>query len=329
MPGESEKRVRKKSSFFSGKKVSENLFYYGILLIPIVQFLLFYVVVNFNSILLAFQSYDYGTKRFEWAGWHNFFLIQQDITSTGIVRYCLKNSGLVYLSGLLVTTPLSILFSYWISTHKGFFAEFFKVMLFLPTIIPGIVLVVMYKYLVDGAIPSAWQTWTSQRIMGLLFDSRTAMWMIVIFLVLTGFGTNMVLYTGAMGQIPRSQIEAAEIDGAGEGTIIFHIILPAIYPTFTTMMILSVAGFFVNQASLYSFYGGSADQNLYTFGYYLFIKVVGGDGSISSYPYAAAYGLVFTLIAAPITLLVKYLMERFGPSPDEPEERKHVTLGKI
>jgi len=30
----------------------------------------------------------------------------------------------------------------------------------------------------------------------------------------------------------------------------------------------------------------------------------------------AAAGICFTLVAAPITLLVKYLLEKFGPDPE-------------
>jgi hypothetical protein len=35
---------------------------------------------------------------------------------------------------------------------------------------------------------------------------------------------------------------------------------------------------------------------------------------MADYPYAAAMGIVFTLIATPITLITKYLLEKYGPS---------------
>ena len=35
---------------------------------------------------------------------------------------------------------------------------------------------------------------------------------------------------------------------------------------------------------------------------------------MADYPYAAAMGIVFTLVATPITLGTKYLLEKFGPS---------------
>jgi ABC-type sugar transport system permease subunit len=319
--------TQKEKHPISTKKLSENLFYYGVLAIPVIQFILFYVAVNFNSILLSFQSFDYQSGGFIFAGWKNFVMVGQDFSHNSTINYCFYNSAIIYLSGLLLTTPLSILFSYWLTMHKGFFAEFFKVMLFLPTIIPGIVLVMMFKYSVEGALPTILEDWFHVRLrLGLLFDTKSAIWMIALFGILTGFGTNMVLYTGAMSRVDHSLVEAAEMDGGNEWTILWHIILPAIYPTFTTMMVLSVAGYFTTQASLFSFYGGSAASQVYTWGYYLFVKVVGGDGSMADYPYAATYGLLFTLVAAPITLLLKYLMERFGPSSEKKEHLKHVSL---
>jgi ABC-type sugar transport system permease subunit len=303
----------------------ENLFYYGLLVIPLVQFALFYVCVNFNSILLAFQRYDYSTGTFVYDASYNWNAIANDFTASPIAGYCFYNSFLVYIFGLVVTTPLSILFSYWLCMHKGFPAEFFKVMLFLPSIIPGIVLALVYKFFVDGALPSLLEDWFNVRLsMGLLFNTSTAMWMIVIFLILTGFGTNVVLYTGAMSGVSRDQIEAAEMDGCGEWGIVWHIVLPAIYPTFTTMMVLSVAGYFTNQASLFSFYGGTAPSQIYTWGYYLFVKVIGSSATMADYPYAAAYGLAFTLVAAPITILAKTLLEKLGPSEDDKRRKRNA-----
>jgi len=49
-------------------------------------------------------------------------------------------------------------------------------------------------------------------------------------------------------------------------------------------------------------------------GYFLFTRVIGDNSSVASYPYAAALGLLITVIATPLTFLLKYLLERFGPT---------------
>ena len=80
-------------------------------------------------------------------------------------------------------------------------------------------------------------------------------------------------------------------------------------------LVTGVAGIFTNQANLYAFFGKNASANAYTFGYYLFIMVA-DEAPISEYPFASAAGLLFTAVAVPITLLVKYVLEKFGPNAE-------------
>ena len=147
----------------------------------------------------------------------------------------------------------------------------------------------------------------------MLSSSETNLIYMLCFCTLIGFGTDMILYSGAMSSIDDSLIESAQIDGASPARELVKIVLPAIYPTLSMKIVLSVAGIFTNQAFLFSFYGGDTPYSLRTFGYYLFITV-NNSPTMADYPYAAAMGIVFTLVATPITLLTKHLLEKFGPS---------------
>ena len=96
---------------------------------------------------------------------------------------------------------------------------------------------------------------------------------------------------------------------------------PSIFPTIVTYIIVAIAGFFTNYGHFYSFYGGEGGANrpFSTLGFYFFVKVAGGTNTIPSpadYPFVSAAGILFTLIVAPVTLLTKYLLEKFGPSED-------------
>ena len=37
---------------------------------------------------------------------------------------------------------------------------------------------------------------------------------------------------------------------------------------------------------------------------------------MTDYPFLSSLGLLMTIVAAPLTLIVKYLLEKFGPSVD-------------
>jgi hypothetical protein len=57
-----------------------------------------------------------------------------------------------------------------------------------------------------------------------------------------------------------------------------------------------------------------------TLGYYLYVganvsSLIGKDGYLT-YPQLSAMGLLSTAILAPITLLIKWAMRKFGPSVD-------------
>ena len=298
------------------RKLGAKIFYWAILALPLLQFAIFYIGVNVNSLLLSFKEYSAG-EGFRWLAWNNLFANYKkffvDLGNDIVLKYCLENSFVIWLFTVILITPICILFSYYLY-KKRTLNNVFKVLLFMPTIIPGIVMVLVYKYFVDGGIPILLEKWFNLRVLGLLYKPDTALWMIVIFLCLTGFGTGMLLYTGAMSRIDNSLLESCQLDGANSWQELWHIILPSIYPTFTMQMVFGVATFFTSQAALYSFYGINAAPQNYTIGYWLFLMVAGDNGTYSQYPYASAAGIVFTLVAAPVTLMVKYLMERFGPS---------------
>ena len=76
--------------------------------------------------------------------------------------------------------------------------------------------------------------------------------------------------------------------------------------------------FFINQGYFFAFFGGNANQytSYDTLGYVFFTKVAGDEATYSQYTYAAAGGILFTLIVAPITVMTKSLLEKYGPSED-------------
>lgn len=321
-----ETSVSTRKSRLKNRKLKESIFYWSLLAWPLLQFCIFYIGVNFNSILLSVKKYDYVTGEFSFYGLNNFkTFFMQLFSENKSMWFCFKNSLIVYLIGVFVTTPVSILFSYYIFkngkkknarwTPANVVAETAKILLFLPTIIPSIALVMMFKYFGENSLPELLNKWFGTSFSGLLSNDRTALFYVFGFCVLTGFGVNMILYTGAMSGIDKSLIESAEIDGVTPFRELRKIIFPNIYPTFVMQMVLSIAGFFTSQAFLYSFYGSGAPDRVRTFGYYLFVTII-DSATMAEYPYASAVGLMFTILATPVTLATKYLLERFGPSPD-------------
>ena len=132
-----------------------------------------------------------------------------------------------------------------------------------------------------------------------------------------GLPGSMLIYLGTMTRIPSSLVEAGKLDGMGMMSELWHVVLPLSFPVVSVNIITAIPGFFTNQLSLYAFFEDGAEYQAYTFGYYLFALVIGkNQGGVEQYPYASAAGLLFTLIAAPLTLTVKWLLEKFGPEAE-------------
>lgn len=287
-------------------------FYIALMAIPVLQFIIFYVGVNFNSILMAFQSYNTATGETT-AALDNFRRIKAEFIDHSMWIY-LGNSLLAYAIGIFFM-PVTLFFSYYI--YKKFpLHGFFKVVLFLPSIISGMVLSVIFAKIIDNWLPTF--IWSLRDYQGtrpeslMAQGSPTVFPTLLFFSVFNGFGGGMLMYSGAMSQVPDSVVEAAQIDGANTFQEFFHVILPSIYPTLTTFLVAGVAGIFTNQLALFNFFGPNAPLEYRTLGYYIF-KLVAAGATKNEYNYAAAIGLASTVILVPLTFLIKYLLERFGP----------------
>ena len=288
-----------------------NVFYASIVALPLLQFIVFYVVVNFNSFLMAFQSYDNSTGKavigFTFDNFAYFFdkIVFDDLW------LCIKNSLLYLALNIVICIPVSLLFSYYI--YKKFLSELFKVILFLPSIVCSTAMVIFYKYFVNQGLASL----LGGSVIGPVYNEKQQGALVAFYLLMT-FSANILLYINAMSQIPDSVVEASKIDGANEIKTFIHVIIPQIWGTIVSIIVIFLAWFATNQAYLFTFYGFNANRQYQTIGDYLFNMVQDGRFTSSSleqmYRQASALGLMFTAIVAPLTILIRKLMLKYGPN---------------
>lgn len=298
----------KKKKRLLNRRQKQLIFYICIIALPIIQFCIFYIGVNLNSILLAFKKFDVETGGYVFDGFSNFKKIFSDWNNTPILKVALKNSLILYVVTLLCMC-ISTLFSYYIF-KKRTFAGLYKIVLFLPNIISSLILALIFMYFTERAVPE-FVAGFGQTISGLLSNSKTSFPTILVFNVLLSFGTQTLLISGAMEGISDSVTDAAKIDGCSPIQEFTRIVVPMIWPTITTFLIVGVAGVFTNQMCLYSFYGPSAEYANMTVGYYLYRETL--NAGVERYPYLAALGIVLTVIVVPLTYLVKWATNKFGP----------------
>lgn len=304
----------------ASRRRKRAIFYALVMVLPLLQFAIFYVYVNFNSFLLSFQTFV-GWNEPVFAGMDNVKVAFEKLMSSGVM---FKNSAILYLINTVIVLPLTMLFAYYLS-KKYLGSGVFKTLLFLPQIVSGLVLGIIYKYVTTDVYIAVQKLMGVEEVAsnGLLFMKDTAFGAVLFYNVFMGFGAHILMFTGAMSGVDNSVIESAQLDGVTAFQEFWYITVPMIWPTFTTFFVTGVAAIFTNQMGLFNLYGGSIDNHdLYTMGYFLYVETrrsntyIPPSAKYMSYSQLAALGLLLTFIVAPITLISKKLLRKYGPSVD-------------
>ncbi len=341
-----EQSIKKKAKVYS--RTRNRLIFYTIMLIwPVLQMAIFYVYVNFNSILLAFQKYTENTngigyiitfdKHFE-----NFQVAWSKLIIDKL--WMIGNSLKFYAIDYPTSIILCMSFSFYIyKKYPG--SGVFKVFLYLPQIISGLVLSIIFKYLADygyreivslihyGGDVIMDSKHISQMVAdgvyndgGLLYNENTALITVIIFNISFSFGSGMLLYSSTMSSIDESVVESCQLDGCNVFQEFWFITLPLIFPTFKQLFITSLCGIFTNQMSILSLYGENCPPDIRlkicTLGYDIYLKT-SVIGQLQNQQYVsfsagelAAWGVILSVIMVPLIMWLRKVLTKFGPSVD-------------
>lgn len=288
-----------------------KIFYWIGLALPLAQFLLLYVYVNIDSILLCFQEYNVlGEKAglYTFNGLNNFKEVFQTFADKPELVAGIGRSLLVYLFGL-IQMPIHILAA-WYAVKKKPFAATAHIILYIPSILSSMVSLSITKYFFCESVPEIVKLLTGKTIPSLLDsgDHMQTFWAIVINSSLMGVTNNLLIYAGAMNTIDDSVLEAAELDGITPFGEFIYIYLPLISPTIATYFILGLAGILTADIGLFEYFGEGAPKNLHTLGYFITVRTK--NSTYETYPFLAAFNMSIALVTIPITLLGKYVSNK-------------------
>ncbi len=303
-----------------GKEKTRRLvFIWAVLAIPILQFCVFYILVNIEAIFLAFQVYDidktsptfkqYIFTQDVFLNFRNF--LNKLINEPQMGQYILNSVWLYLLSQ--ITMPLSLFFSFFI-VKKLRLGEFYRVILFLPAVIPGMVFVTMYKYMLEDVIPELLHIFFKiEPGKSYFLREDMAFWLMWFYGFWTGFGSGILIYCGTMSRVPDSLIECARLDGITLFKELWYIYIPLIFPTIATFWLLGVAKFLMTGNAAFTFYEANAPQSARTLSYYFYTQVMGSTGAYRLYPEVSAGSLLVTCVGVPIALFMRHIVNKYIP----------------
>ena len=302
----------KKKNFLTPARRKEYGFITAVLFYPLLLFIVFYIVVNFNSFLLAFQKVN-SDYTYVFNGFENFKQVFNDFFSktNKMLSIAFFNSILRFILITALGMPFNLLFGYMIFRKwRGTGAV--RLIVMLPSIISGMLMALMFQKLMY-ALPSMMKT-IGIEIPKFMSDGKYVFGVTVFYALWTGYGSAVIMYPNIMGTIDAETLEAGKLDGCSSLEELWYIIVPMIFPTIATFMITGVAGIFNDMGPNYVFWDKNAPPEAGNIAYLIYAKVM--KSGTAEYGYTSALGLCCTCIAFPLTLLVKYIFDKVDPLND-------------
>lgn len=297
---------KKKRNAFDRRRIRSNIFVICMLAYPVLQFIVMWAFVNIDSILMTFQKYD-SWEGWKWIGFGNYaewFSLFKD-NLAGQYSMLIVNSILHSLVGMFVIFPLCLITSYFLC-RKVPLSGFFRIVFYLPSIIPLVVLTLGFTNMikVDGLLGMI-VSHDPQ-----LLTPPNVRWTIYLFTTWAGIGGNLLLLSGTIKRVPTEVLESARLDGVGTLGELFRIIIPMIWPTLVTLFVMSMMGVFsvVYQPLFIS--GYIPETN--TIGLYIFNNATSNSGMAR----AATLGIMCTIVIAPIILLTRWGLDKMFAEVD-------------
>lgn len=291
------------------------LFCYVMIGIAFFFFCFFWLNVNLSSIALAFQD-DSGNLTFA-----NFKEVWKAFTDVDMFGWNLgktlgRTIALWFCVNVLCVLPSMI--STYILYKKMPGHYVFRVIFMIPTILNGIVWVMIMKNMVslNGPIVTILSKLgvnfsPEVRLKGLLGSTGTAFLTVSLIAIMPHLvGFNMII-SGAYSRIPGELFEVGRLEGVGFIREFFVVSVPLIWPTLVVTLIGNMSHIFTFDGNVFLYTMGNYETS--TMGFYLYyitFKISGSGLAQNSYGYPAAIGLTITLITIPVVLFGKYVLER-------------------
>ncbi|MBL7157394.1 MAG: sugar ABC transporter permease [Candidatus Omnitrophica bacterium] len=226
---------------------------------PFILFLIFVLGPAIASFILSFTKYNV-IQPAEFVGMANYkAIILQDARFWKAIKNTLVYVIGVVPFGICIALILAVAIDQRIKAKN-----FFKGVLFLPTVTSIVASSVMWRWLFAGEKygfinyfiviklglkPVDWllsPTWTLPSI--------------IIMSIWAGLGYNVILFLAGLQTIPHAMYEAAEVDGAGYWHKFFRITIPLLKPTIVFVSIMSVIVSFQVFEQVYLMTGGGGGQ---------------------------------------------------------------------
>ena len=220
----------------SNRKLNNRLIYLGFTIIPVALYTFFYVFSVIRGIGYSFTDWDGLSRDYNLIGLKNYISLFNNPNFWNSLKTT------VLYSIMLVTSVvvLSLLLALSLNSLKRF-KTFVKSIFFVPAMIGGITIALIWNQLFYRVVPLIGQAlnieWLSQSV---LMRGVTALPAVVFVNVWQAVAMPTVIFIAGLQQIPDEQYESAMMDGATTFQRFRYITFPYLVPTITVNLVLTI-----------------------------------------------------------------------------------------
>ncbi|MFI1480162.1 carbohydrate ABC transporter permease [Streptomyces sp. NPDC020747] len=218
------------------RRLADQTGAYAFLLGGLLCFALFSWYPAIRAVVIAFQKYTPGAEP-EWVGTANFTRVFADPEFAAAWRNTLTFTLLALLIGFAVPFALALVLN-----ELRHAKAFFRVVVYLPVMIPPVVSALLWKWFYD---PGAGLANEALRFLNLPTSNwsngaDTALVSLVLVATWANLGGTVLIYLAALQSIPGELYEAAELDGANIWQRIRHVTIPQTRFVILMLMLLQI-----------------------------------------------------------------------------------------
>ena len=268
-------------------------------LLHLLVFIAFPVVF---SIVLTFHKWNIISPM-EYVGADNFVRLFND----RMFWKAIMNSFVFLVIHIPILIIIALALAYFLN-QKLFFRAFFRAAFFLPVVISGVVVTMLWQqlYSFDTGLINGMLVSIGLPRVAWLTDSKFAMISIAIMATWKNVGLYVILFLVGLQSVPERYYEAADVEGASSWQKFRYITLPAINPTIFMVTILSTIGGFGLFIEPYIMTGGGPLNSTLSAMLYIYKQAF----EYYHMGYAATLGIFFALIIMLVVVIQKYTIEK-------------------
>ncbi|MDF2790222.1 MAG: sugar transporter permease [Neobacillus sp.] len=234
------KRAKKGSPFSGWRENLAGYAFIGPMFIGTSILVLFPIL---SSFVLSFTDWNFvsGYQNAKFVGFENFSKL---LTNTLFLK------GLVNNVLLILAVPITLLLSLALAVIINkyvYLKDLFKVIYFMPFISSIVAVAVVFQVLfhpTKGPINQLLLTLGVKNPPGWIADVTFALPSVMLIMIWTGIGFNLIIYLAGLQNIPKELYEAAQMDGATAWSQFTKITIPLVSPTTFLLFVTGVISSF-------------------------------------------------------------------------------------